>query len=59
MLGPDGGGQEVIISRVKGVGKSVLMEEFRQVGWGHVMKGFVGHEKFKWILWGMGSQWSL
>ncbi len=43
MLGPDGGGQEVSISRVEG--GSVSMEELRQVTWGQVMEGFVGHER--------------
>ncbi len=41
------GGQEVSISKAVGVGESVLMEEFRRVGWGQVMEGFVGHEEFE------------
>ncbi len=45
MLGLDGGGQEVSISRAKGVGGNVWMKELGQVGWSQDIEGFVGHEK--------------
>ncbi len=45
--GPDGGGQDFNISRARGVGCTVSMEDLRQVGWGQVMEGFVGQEKFE------------
>ncbi len=37
--------QELSISRAECAGGSLSMEELRQVGWGQVIEGFVGHEE--------------